>query len=248
MFCRIHEVANIYLKYFLQSSIEKVEGSNMLDRLNKLKRQQDGKLPTDGDLETAAKALTNLMEVYRLDAGDVLEGRLGGMETGARLEGEDVYYLASKAAQWKQHQVAVELVRAALAEDQERNYSDHQRRILEDLLARQEEELRASQEEKEKEHHLIAKDVRMTEEDRASYSALCRGEDLLEPAVRRELLCYFSTRSDPYYILHPIALELLHPPPSQVLLLHHVLSHTEVEELARLASPALLEQGAIGNS
>ena len=29
----------------------------MLDRLDKLKRQQDGKLPTDGDLETAAKAL-----------------------------------------------------------------------------------------------------------------------------------------------------------------------------------------------
>ena len=237
------------LKYFLQSRIEKAEGANILGRLKELKRQQDGKLPTDGDLETAAKALTHLMEVYRLEARDVMEGRLGGEETGARLEVEDVYYLASKAAQWRQHQVAVELVRAALAEDQQRNYSIHQRQILEDLLASQEQEVTAGQqEEKKTEHHLIARDVRMTEEDRTGYSALCRGEDLLEPAVRRELVCYFSTRSDPYFTLHPIAVELLHPPPHQVLLLHHVLSHREVEELARLASPAVLEQGAIGNN
>ena len=217
----------------------------MLGKLNQLKRRQDGKLPTDGDLETAARALTHLMEVYRLEARDVMEGRLGGEDTGAKLEVEDVYYLASKAAQWRQHQVAVEVVRAALAEDQQRHYSSQQRRILEDLLTSQEQEMTGGQ--KEVEHHLIARDVRMTEQERAGYSALCRGEDLLDPALRRDLLCYFSTRSDPYYTLHPIAVELLHPHPHQVLLLHHVLSPTEVEELAKLASPALLEQGAIGN-
>ena len=214
----------------------------MLGKLNQLRRRQDGKLPTDGDLETAARALTHLMEVYRLEARDVMEGRLG-----ARLEAEDVYYLASKAAQWRQPQVAVEVVRAALTEDQEGKYNSQQRRILEDMLTSQEKEM----EEKEKEetpHHLIARDLRMTEEDRAGYSALCRAEeDRLEPAVRRELRCHLSTRSDPYFTLHPIAVEVLHPQPSQVLLLHHLLSHGELEELARLASPAVLEQGAIGD-
>ena len=185
------------------------------------------------------------MEVYSLEAGELLEGRLGGAESGPRLEVEDVYYLASKAAQWRQPQVAVELVREALAEHQQRNFSAHQRRILEDLLASQEEEMGRSREESP--HHLIARGLRMTEEDRESYSALCRGEDLLEPAVKRELLCYFSTRSDPYFTLHPLAVEVLHPRPHQVLLLHHVLSDSEVDQLARLASPAVLEQGAIGN-
>ena len=216
----------------------------MLERINQLKRQQDGKLPSDGDLETAARAVTQLVEVYRLEAGDLLEGRLGGQESGARLAGEDVYYLASKAAQWSQPQVAVALLRAALAGQQQSNYSAQQRRILEDLLASQEQEVGRSQQERP--HHLIAKEVRMTEEDRRNYSALCRAEDLLEPAVRRKLLCYFSTRSDPYYTLHPLAVEVLHPRPHQVLLLHHVLSKSEVEQLAGLASPAVLEQGAIG--
>jgi hypothetical protein len=114
----------------------------MLERLSHLRRQQDGKLPSDGDLETAARAVTGLVEVYRLEAGDLLEGRLGGQESGARLAGQ-----------------------------QQSNYSAQQRSILEDLLASQEPEVGRSRQESP--HHLIAREVRMTEEDRSSYSALC---------------------------------------------------------------------------
>ena len=88
------------------------------------------------------------------------------------------------------------LVREALAEHQQRNFTAHQWRILQDLLASQQGDICR----KESHHHLIARDLRMTEEDRASYSSLCRAEDLLDPAVRPELLCYFSTRSNPNYI------------------------------------------------
>ena len=46
----------------------------VLERLSHLRRQQDGQLPCDGDLETTARAVTGLVEVYRLEAGDLLEG------------------------------------------------------------------------------------------------------------------------------------------------------------------------------
>ena len=52
-------------------------------------------------------------------------------------------------------------------------------------------------------------------------------------------------RSDLYYTLHPIAVEVVHPEPHPVLLFHHVLSDREVEGVARLAGN-IMKQSAIG--
>ena len=52
-------------------------------------------------------------------------------------------------------------------------------------------------------------------------------------------------RSDPYYTLHPIAVEVVHPEPHQVLLFHHVLSAREVEGVAALAGN-IMKQSATG--
>ena len=57
-----------------------MEGGNTVNKLKKLKRKQGGKvIPTEGDLEMAANSLTNLLDVYRLEAREVVEGRLGGV-------------------------------------------------------------------------------------------------------------------------------------------------------------------------
>ena len=176
-----------------------------MTKLKKLKRKQGGKLmPTEGDMEMAARSLTNLLEVYRLEAREVVEGRLGGVETGAQLELEDVYYLATKAAQRKQHQVAVSLLREAIDIQRQRNSSQDHRLLtnMENLMFRQERNLqRISQGERRRSYVLGVVPPKTqdfskmtTEEDRVNYDALCRGEDLLEPAVRRNIGCYYSTR------------------------------------------------------
>ena len=181
-----------------------------MSKLKKLKRKQGGKLvPTEGDLEMAAGSLTNLLEVYRLEVREVVAGRLGGLETGARLELEDIYYLASKAAQRNQHQVAVNLLREAIDIHRERNSSQEHKLLtnMENLMFRQERSLNKISRWESRQKYVLgvvpAKtqdfSKMTTEDDRINYDALCRGEDLLEPAVRRTLLCYYSTRYKPHH-------------------------------------------------
>ena len=161
-----------------------------MSKLKKLKRKQGGKLvPTEGDLEMAAGSLTNLLEVYRLEVREVVAGRLGGLETGARLELEDIYYLASKAAQRNQHQVAVNLLREAIDIHRERNSSQEHKLLtnMENLMFRQERSLNKISRWESRQKYVLgvvpAKtqdfSKMTTEEDRINYDALCRGEDLL---------------------------------------------------------------------
>ena len=209
-------------------------------------------LPTDVDLERSARSLTNLLEVYKLEAGEVAVGVLDNVRTGARLAVEDIYYLASQAAGAGQHQVSASLLREGLTRIHQ-NHTDNQMKIsMENLLFSQEQ--RGTQTETgEKTRYVLGKippkthdfSKMTTREDRVNYDALCRGEDLLDPALRRSLFCFFSSRSDPYFILHPIAVEEVHPEPHQVLVLHHVLSDRETEGVARLAGH-LMRQSGIG--
>ena len=189
----------------IQSSIEKVDGATTVTKLKKLKRKQGSRLvPTEGDLEMAAGSLTNLLEVYRLEAREVVAGRLGGVETGARLELEDIYYLASQAAQRKQHQVAVNLLREAIDIHRQRNSSQDHKLLtnMKNLMFRQEQNLNKISQADRRQKYVLGvvpaktQDVRKmtTENDRMNYDALCRGEDLLDPAMRRTLFCYYSTR------------------------------------------------------
>ena len=180
-----------------------------MTKLKKLKRKQGGKLiPTEGDMEMAARSLTNLLEVYRLEVREVVAGRLGGLETGARLELEDIYYLASKAAQRNQHQVAVNLLREAIESQRLHNSSQEHRLMtkMENLMFRQQQNLNKISRGQSRQGYVLgvvpAKtqdfSKMTTEEDRINYDALCRGEDLLQPAVRRTLSCYYSTRYKPH--------------------------------------------------
>ena len=133
-----------------------------------------------------------------------MEGRLGGVETGSQLQLEDVYYLASQAAQRNQHQVAVNLLREAMDIQHQRNSSQEERLVtkMENLMFRQQQNLNKISRGKQRQSYVLgvvpAKtqdySKMTTEDDRINYEALCRGEDLLEPALRRTLFCYYSTR------------------------------------------------------
>ena len=79
-------------------------------------RRRAEHLPTGVDLERAARSLTNLLDVYRLEAREVVSGLLASVQTGARLPMEDIYYLAREADRADQPRVAADLLREAIRE------------------------------------------------------------------------------------------------------------------------------------
>ena len=61
-------------------------------------RNRHGGAPNEGDLLEAAKALNRLQEMYRLDVGDFVRGKIAGQQTGAKLGVKDAFYLGRFAA------------------------------------------------------------------------------------------------------------------------------------------------------
>ena len=84
-----------------------------------------------------------------------------------------------------------------------------------------------------------------TDQDKVNHQALCRGQTLLPESVSKHLTCYYSTRNQTYFYLHPIAVEEVYPAPHQILVFHHVISPSECDQVAEIASK-LLRQSAIG--
>ena len=48
------------------------------------------------------------------------------------------------------------------------------------------------------------RDKMVTDGDNLNFAALCRGVDLLPVNVAKDLKCYYTTKNDPYYKLHPV--------------------------------------------
>ena len=84
-----------------------------------------------------------------------------------------------------------------------------------------------------------------TLQDKTNFQALCRGQRLLHPLHESRLTCYYSARDEPYLLLQPVPVEVLHAAPHEVLLFHDVLSPGECRGLAALAARGL-KQSAIG--
>ena len=51
------------------------------------------------------------------------------------------------------------------------------------------------------------------------------------------------SRGDPYFTLHPLAVEEVHPVPHQVLVFHHVLTEQECEVVAGVAGKMMKNSG-----
>ena len=77
----------------VEKAIDKVEREAMLTKVRKIKRRS-ANLPSEADLQEAARTLTRLADVYSLDPEDLAAGSLMGLATGAALSTKDTYYLA----------------------------------------------------------------------------------------------------------------------------------------------------------
>merc|ERR1712123_454247 len=84
-----------------------------------------------------------------------------------------------------------------------------------------------------------------TEQDFINFKALCRGQDILPAKFRKHLQCFYSTRNDPYFTIHPVAVEEVHKKPHEVLMFHHILSDEESDTIKDLTTK-IMKQSAVG--
>jgi hypothetical protein len=58
-------------------------------------------------------------------------------------------------------------------------------------------------------------------------------------------MCYYSRGQHPYFTLHPMAVEELHPEPHSVLVYHHLLTSLQADLLTSIAEP-YMRKAAVG--
>ena len=63
-----------------------------LGELRKVRKKHGG-MPTEADLQGAAKALNRLQEVYKLNTTEFVRGQIMGLQTSAELTVKDTFYL-----------------------------------------------------------------------------------------------------------------------------------------------------------
>jgi len=201
-------------------------------------------------LSFAAKSLVNLQEVYNLAASKLADGMLGGTNTGAKLTHQDLFYLGSSAANSKKHNSAVEFLEHAIRMFEKQNATsenNENRRKVENLLYREQGMVKPVTHRRSVLGQVPPKtgdySKMTTNQDKLNYQALCQGKDLLPEDISKRLQCFYSIRNDPYYIIHPIALEEIHPAPHQILLFHHVMDDVECDQVASLAGDKMKQSG-----
>jgi len=236
----------------VEQAIEKVDRKGTLTRMKKL-RSRHGKLPTEEDLKGAAKAINKLQDVYNLDPTKLVTGNIGELSTGATLGVKDTYYLARMAAVNNRPEVATGLVEQAIVQatkDQNATLGNVQLQNMQQLLAQQQKKVKSQP---SKEYFPLGRippktsdPTKMTtEQDLINFKALCRGQDILPARYRKHLTCYYSTRDDPYFTIHPVAVEVIHKKPHQVLMFHHILSDKESDTINDLTYK-FMKKSAIG--
>jgi len=96
----------------------------------------------------------------------------------------------------------------------------------------------------------------ITTTDRRNFDALCRGLQLLPAEKSKHLKCYYQRQHsdsygnpvapNPYFMLHPLKVEVSHEYPHRILTIHDVLSDKEADSLAALALPRM-RQASVGH-
>jgi len=239
----------------VEQAIGKVDKKGTLARMKKLKSKHR-KLPTEEDLKAAAKAINKLQDVYSIEPDKLVMGNIGDISTGAELSLGDTYYLARMAAVNNNPGIATSLAEQAIVQAtaaQNSSLSDRpsvQVQSMRQLLAQQRKKVQHSTGKETFPLGLIPPKTNdrakmTTEQDKKNFHALCRGQDILPARYRKHLNCFYSTRNDPYFTIHPVAVEVIHKEPHEVLVFHHILSDKESDTIRDLTHK-IMKQSAIG--
>ena len=197
-----------------------------LSDLKRIKHKHGG-LPTDTDLQGAARALLRLEATYGLNLVDFSRGNILGHQTEAVLSAKDTFYLGRFAYMSNNFDEALkwlEVTALQVAAQQGAVSNDTTTAIPPPLVKESQVEQmvkqvhrklkttssRSSEEQKETTSYRLGlvptkttdRSKMTTEDDRINYEALCRGESLLPENERKKLKCYyFSPSDDPYYFI-----------------------------------------------
>lgn len=216
-------------------------------------------MPSDRDLQGAAKALIRLRSTYKVDLHQFSQGNILGLSTAAQLNSQDSFFLGrfaflnghvQEAHQW------LELTALQVASEggQNNGTSGISLGQLDQMLSQVEVHLGKQQQEPQLETAPLGiippkthdRDKMITPGDSMNFAALCRGQQLLPASVAKDLNCFFSTRGDPYFLLQPLKVEVHHPEPHKVISIHEVLSSKEADGLVNVAQPRMV-QASVGH-
>lgn len=219
-------------------------------------------MPTNNDLTGAAKALIRLRSTYNIDLQKFSTGNILGLATEAQLNTKDSFFLGRYAYMAGQHYEAkkwLELAAFQVAAEPH-NETTVSRSQLDQMLAHLSQKVgHVSSDMEEEGPEDVSKyklgivppkthdrDKMVTDGDNLNFAALCRGVDLLPVNVAKDLKCYYTTKNDPYYNLHPVQVEVHHPEPHLILSYHNILSNSEADKLVSVAQPRMT-QASIGH-
>lgn len=232
-------------------------------------------VPRDQDLHGAAQALIRLQDVYELDIATLAEGRIGRRQTAARLSAQDCLFMGkhcynggilSRSIEWFEEAwiLAGEEENATVSQTQVQQFLDHAAKEHDERVMKGDQSgnlfpkpvyEQPPQEQRSymlrNRRKLVARNVSdlglMNESDDAfNFAALCRGEEMRAQALVDELTCWYDSRSDPWLIIQPVKVEMVHKDPD-ILVFHDIISPAELEDIKEVAKPLLARSQVMGN-
>ncbi|XP_055353885.1 prolyl 4-hydroxylase subunit alpha-2-like [Paramacrobiotus metropolitanus] len=79
------------------------------------------------------------------------------------------------------------------------------------------------------------------------YAALCRGEDLMDPELSRDLVCYLETYDNPYLLIQPVKLELANLDPV-VYVVYNAILDSQAERIKKIGPQHLFRAKVIAQN
>ena len=229
--------------------------SDALQELKKIKHRHGG-LPTDRDLQGAAKALIRLRSTYKIDLNEMATGNILGLATEAQLSTKDSFFLG-RFAYMNGHLAEAEkwldlAARQVASEVRQYNQSSVNVNQLDQMLSHLREEIEKSNLVDDSDDPSSYKlgvippktqdrDKMITSNDHRNFAALCRGLELLPQSITKSLQCYYTTQGDWFFLLQPLKMEVHHPRPHLIVSFHNVLSDKEADGLVAAAHPRMVK-------
>ncbi|XP_040579772.1 prolyl 4-hydroxylase subunit alpha-2 [Lepeophtheirus salmonis] len=215
-------------------------------------------IPKEQDLHGSAQALLRISDVYDLDVRNLSEGIIENRETSAKLSAKDCLFMGkhsfnsgelSRSLEWFEQAWLLagqkpNLTATTLSRDEVRNFLEY---------ASQEHDLRVSKGEKNKklfpkpvhesspfeQRDQLRMNVPSPRSEEDMFKSLCRGEEHREPQVLANMKCYTTTKTHPYYLLHPVMVEEVNHDP-HIVVYYDVISSNEMKVIKELAEPYLM--------
>ncbi|XP_059092577.1 prolyl 4-hydroxylase subunit alpha-2-like [Tigriopus californicus] len=247
---------NVYFKK-VEEATKAVDTKKTLQELRKV-RNKHGGLPTEADLQGAAKALNRLQDMYKLNITDFARGRIFGLQTAAELSVKDTFFLGRFAMMNDNPEVALRWLEEAViqAASEGNHTSPVKADRIEQVIKQVERKLppgfrdiasfEGTDDFENNDFNLLKIPEKTrdpakftTLDDEMNYKALCQGRTLLSRVEQAKLLCSYSTLAHPFYLIGPVKTEVAYNDPHKIVILHEVIHDNEIEAIIQAAKPKI---------